>query len=91
VDEQVKQLARLARLELTAEERARIGGQLDDILAYIRCLEQVDVEAIEPSLFVGGGGRTRPPGLRIEGAAGHATDDAPDAAGGVFRVPRVIG
>lgn len=91
MDTDVAHLARLARLELTPDEAARLGGQLEQILAYVRRLEQVDTDGVEPTVFAGGGARTRPPGLRVPLAPGEATRDAPDAAGDVFRVPRVVG
>ncbi len=87
----VAHLARLARLDLTPDEIDRMGVQLEQILAYVRCLERVDVEGVEPTSFAGGGARVRPPGLRLNLAPGEATESAPDAAGETFRVPRVVG
>ncbi len=91
MDDRVAQLARLARLELTADEAERLGGQLEQILQYVQRLEEVDTEGVEPTAFAGGGAKNRPPGLRVQLAEGQATDGAPDAVGGVFRVPRVVG
>ena len=44
----VNYVAHLARLELSADETARFSRQLDDILGYVRQLEQLNVENIEP-------------------------------------------
>jgi aspartyl-tRNA(Asn)/glutamyl-tRNA(Gln) amidotransferase subunit C len=41
-------VARLARLELTAEEKARFAAQLGDVLHHIDQLRQVDVTGVEP-------------------------------------------
>jgi aspartyl-tRNA(Asn)/glutamyl-tRNA(Gln) amidotransferase subunit C len=41
-------VANLARIELTNEEKAKLGGQLDDILGYFDKLNAVDVEGVEP-------------------------------------------
>jgi aspartyl-tRNA(Asn)/glutamyl-tRNA(Gln) amidotransferase subunit C len=41
-------LANLARLALTAEEKAKFAGQLGDILHYVEKLKQVDVTGVEP-------------------------------------------
>lgn len=41
-------VANLARIELTAEEKERLGHQLDDILGYFEKLNAVDVEGVEP-------------------------------------------
>jgi aspartyl-tRNA(Asn)/glutamyl-tRNA(Gln) amidotransferase subunit C len=42
----VATLADLARLELSAEEAAEFGVQLQTILGYIRSLQAVDVEGV---------------------------------------------
>ncbi len=44
----VEYVARLARLRLTEEERAAYQKQLDDILDYVRVLNEADVEGVEP-------------------------------------------
>ena len=41
-------VANLARIELTAEEKERLGHQLDDILGYFEKLNAVDVGGVEP-------------------------------------------
>ena len=45
----VRYVAKLARLGLTDEEVATYQAQLDDILAYVAKLKELDVEAIEPT------------------------------------------
>ncbi len=44
----VAYVARLARLELADEERARLQGQLEQILAYVDELKNVDVSGLPP-------------------------------------------
>jgi len=41
-------VANLARIELTDEEKAKLGGQLNDILGYFVKLNRVDVDEVEP-------------------------------------------
>ena len=41
-------VANLARIELTEEEKAKLGGQLDDILGYFEKLNSVNVDGVEP-------------------------------------------
>ncbi|MFQ3224399.1 MAG: aspartyl-tRNA(Asn)/glutamyl-tRNA(Gln) amidotransferase subunit C [Lentimonas sp.] len=41
-------VANLARLDMSAEEKAKLGSQLDDILGYFDKLSTVDVEGVEP-------------------------------------------
>ena len=49
IDEtQVRQVAKLARLELTEEEIVKFSGELSSILEYIEKLNELDVEGVEP-------------------------------------------
>ena len=41
-------VAKLARLDMTQEEKSKLGSQLDDILGYFDKLNSVDVEGVEP-------------------------------------------
>jgi len=41
-------VANLARLELTADEKAKFSGQLEDILKYFDKLNTIDVSGEEP-------------------------------------------
>lgn len=41
-------VANLARLDMSAEEKAKLGSQLKDILGYFDKLNAVDVEGVEP-------------------------------------------
>jgi aspartyl-tRNA(Asn)/glutamyl-tRNA(Gln) amidotransferase subunit C len=89
--ETVERVARLARLSLSEDERATFARQLDEILAYAEALQALDTSGVpEP----GDTGEPLPlrddvlhPGLRRE----RVLEKAPDAADGLFRVPRVIG
>jgi aspartyl-tRNA(Asn)/glutamyl-tRNA(Gln) amidotransferase subunit C len=45
----VNHVAHLARLDLSEAERAKIGAQLRDILAYVEKLQQLDVTGVEPT------------------------------------------
>ena len=42
-------VARLARIALTPEEKAKFSAQLGDVIAYIAQLKEVDVSGIEPT------------------------------------------
>jgi aspartyl-tRNA(Asn)/glutamyl-tRNA(Gln) amidotransferase subunit C len=50
--EEVEHIATLARLELSAEEKARYRQQLSAILDYIRKLQALDTEGIPPTSSV---------------------------------------
>jgi aspartyl-tRNA(Asn)/glutamyl-tRNA(Gln) amidotransferase subunit C len=49
---EVEHVARLARLELTAEEKERMRAQIDSILSYIDKLNELDTSAVEPTSHV---------------------------------------
>ncbi|MGH7972733.1 MAG: Asp-tRNA(Asn)/Glu-tRNA(Gln) amidotransferase subunit GatC, partial [Limisphaerales bacterium] len=45
----IRYVAHLARLALTAEEERTLGAQLQNILGYIEKLKEVDVSQVEPT------------------------------------------
>jgi len=47
-DDQVRHIAKLARLKLTDEEVKQFGPELTAILSYIDTLQQVDTSSVEP-------------------------------------------
>ncbi|MDR1279901.1 MAG: Asp-tRNA(Asn)/Glu-tRNA(Gln) amidotransferase subunit GatC [Opitutaceae bacterium] len=48
-DLDIDHIARLARIDLTPEEKAAFSAQLGDVLAHIEKLKQVDVARVEPT------------------------------------------
>ena len=88
--ETVDHVARLAHLSLTDEERTLFARQLDEILAWAESLQAVDVSAVEP-LAPAGAGELRADVVRDGVSRERALATAPDAAEGLFRVPRVLG
>jgi len=46
--DEVKHIAKLARLGLTDEEVEKFSTQLSDILSHARMLDEVDTENVEP-------------------------------------------
>ena len=92
--EDVLKVAALANLELTEAEVETYRGQLDDILAYIDKLNEVDTSSIEPMTQVVAAS-TDDSALRedIVVRADIITEvlqGAPDPEAPYFRVPRVI-
>jgi len=47
-DDEIKDLARLARLQLTPDEVRQIGPQLDRILGFVEQLSELDTDDVEP-------------------------------------------
>jgi aspartyl-tRNA(Asn)/glutamyl-tRNA(Gln) amidotransferase subunit C len=90
--DEVLRIARLAHLDLDAETALRLAGQLQAILDYVAVLETLDVREVPPTTSAS---EKRPP-LRADEPAPSLTAqaalaNAPDAAAGLFRVPRVLG
>ena len=92
----VEKIAELARLELTAKETESFTEQLGSILSYIDKLNELDTADAQPmSHSTTADGDTEyarrddhaRPGLGQQ----LATENAPDAEAGYFKVPKVIG
>jgi aspartyl-tRNA(Asn)/glutamyl-tRNA(Gln) amidotransferase subunit C len=92
----VEKIAELARLDLTPQEVDQFTGQLASILSHIEKLNELDTTGVEPmSHSVTNPGNVES-ALRMDSVLpciGQkvATENAPDAEAGFFRVPRVIG
>jgi aspartyl-tRNA(Asn)/glutamyl-tRNA(Gln) amidotransferase subunit C len=89
--EQVRHVAQLARLKLSAEEEEKFTGQLGAILGYIEQLNSVDTAAIAPTSVVVSGHDalredTPQPSLTKE----QVLQNAPKAKKGFFAVPKII-
>jgi aspartyl-tRNA(Asn)/glutamyl-tRNA(Gln) amidotransferase subunit C len=53
-EEQVKHIAKLAKLELSPKDVKKFSHQLSDILGYVEQLSEVDTEGVEPTSQVTG-------------------------------------
>ena len=92
----IENIARLAHLDITDDERKMFAPQISEIVAYVEQLNAIDTGSVGPAL----GGLT-PEGERTESSRADevqpslgqklALDQAPDAASGHFRVPKVLG
>lgn len=88
----VRELAKLARLQLSDQEVESIGPQLEEILGFVAQLSELDTEGIEPmttALDVQNRWRTDEvqPSLGTEAAL----KSAPASDGEYFLVPPVLG
>ena len=91
----IEKIAQLAHLEISPEELLVFAPQITDIVAYVEQLNEVDTSNVEPAL-----GGLAPEGERtasarddkVEPSLGQklALAEAPDAAAGHFRVPKVL-
>jgi len=88
----IRQVAALARLELSDDEAGRYQAQIEQILRYVEQLNAIDVGGIEPTAHAAalydvvredvpsGGGLTRE----------EALSNAPSVAQDQFRLPKVV-
>lgn len=89
--EDVRHVARLARLELSEAELERMRAEMDAILAYMDKLRSLDTTGVEPTSHavplrnVMRDDEPRPSFPRDDMLA-----NTPDRAGDFFRVPRII-
>ncbi|MGI8733652.1 MAG: Asp-tRNA(Asn)/Glu-tRNA(Gln) amidotransferase subunit GatC [Pyrinomonadaceae bacterium] len=91
----IEKIAELAHLEITQAELALFAPQMTEIVTYVEQLNALDTSNIEPSL----GGLT-PEGEATDSARDDlvlpslgqklALAEAPDAASGHFRVPKIL-
>ena len=89
--EQVRHIAKLARIAMSDEELARLVPELNNILGWVEQLEEVNTDGVEPLTAV------VPNQLRLREdkvTDGDCRDDvlanAPVAEHGFFTVPKVI-
>jgi aspartyl-tRNA(Asn)/glutamyl-tRNA(Gln) amidotransferase subunit C len=89
----VKRIAELARLELTADELELFTRQLGDILTYVEQIRALDTTGVPPTSSVLNRPVDRPDEPRPSLSRAELLRNAPDAApeAGLFKVPRVIG
>jgi aspartyl-tRNA(Asn)/glutamyl-tRNA(Gln) amidotransferase subunit C len=89
--DQVRKVAKLARLELTDADLGAMAGQLTAILHYVDQLKQLDTEGVEPlahPLPVQNVFRSDEPGRSLP--VDEALRNAPQRIGDFFGVPAVF-
>lgn len=88
----IEKVARLARLELSEEEKVTFGNQLEQILTYMEQLNRLDTTGVEPTSHAiplhnaFKEDETRPSFPQEE-----VLSISPDQENGHFKVPRIIG
>ena len=97
--DEVRHVAALANLQLTAEEEPRMQRDLNAILGHIAALSVLDTAGVEPMAQVG---QLLQRGPALTGSSLRADEpkpsvdravvmhEAPDTDGRFFRVPKVI-
>ncbi len=87
----IRYIAHLARLSLTAEEERKLGGQLGTILDYFAKLRELDVTGLEPMAHaLPLANVVRPDTAHPSLPHDDALRNAPASANGLFVVPKIV-
>ena len=87
----VARIAALCRIKIAEDELAALGGELDNILAWVAALDEVDTDGVPPMTGVTDMAlRRREDAVTDGGRADQALANAPEAEAGYFTVPKVL-
>ncbi len=87
----IEKVARLARIELSEEEREAFRRQLGKVLEYMEQLNRVDTSEVEPTSHTTPVFNVfREDEIRISSSQEEVLGIAPEEEDGHFRVPRII-
>ena len=90
-DFNIDYVANLARIELSAAEKAQLGPQLEAILGYVAKLKEVNVDGVEPTAHAFPlVNVTRPDEVTASLPNEVALRNAPAKSGGLFIVPKIV-
>ena len=89
--EEVAKVAKLARLDLSPEKIEQYAGQLDDILAYMDKLSELDTASVDPMYTpVDHTTVLREDVVRKDFTRAEILRNAPETDGSFFIVPRIV-
>ncbi len=89
--EQVRHIARLARIAMSDEELERLVPELNNILGWVEQLGEVDTEGVEPlATVIDQKLRLREDVINDGNIRDDVLANAPEAQHGFFAVPKVI-
>jgi aspartyl-tRNA(Asn)/glutamyl-tRNA(Gln) amidotransferase subunit C len=89
--EEVREIAVLARLDLSDQEIERMTTDLDAILGYVAALKDLDTSAVEPMTHaVPFDCPLRPDQTGASLPVDEALQNAPRREGSFFQVPRIV-
>ena len=89
--EQVRQVAKLSRLDLGEDEIAQFSGQLSAILEYIEKLNQLDTSKVEPLAHcLPINNCLRDDIIKPSLGAEKTLSNAPESDGQFFIVPKIL-
>ncbi len=89
--EEVAKLAHLARLEFKGEDLVKMQVDMDKILDFVAKIESLDLEGVEPLIYMNPEvDKLREDLAILNTAKEEAMKNAPGSDGDYFRVPRVL-
>jgi len=88
--ETVEHVAKLASLSLTSGEKETFARQLDEILTYAESIQALPTDDVEPMSHARTSEIFRPDVPHQSLPRDAAVAAAPDAADGLFRVPKIL-
>jgi aspartyl-tRNA(Asn)/glutamyl-tRNA(Gln) amidotransferase subunit C len=90
-NEQVRHIAKLARIAMSDEEIGRLAPELNNILGWVEQLAEVNTDGIEPlTAVIDQKLRLRDDAVTEGNIRDEILANAPEAQHGFFAVPKVI-
>ena len=90
-EETVANVANLARLHLTDDQKQKFAGEVDGILNWVEQLQEVNVDGIEPLISVTEQTKAIRADVVTEGnIQADLMKNAPESAHGFYVVPKVV-
>ena len=88
----VRYVARLAHIQMSDAEAGKLRGELDEILGYVRQLDSLDTDGVEPTYQVTGLSNVMRGDVVVDyGVPSEALLSlAPHAQDGQIKVPKVL-
>ena len=87
---EVEHVAKLARLALTEEEKAKFAPQLNSIIEYVNELNEVDTTGIEPMAHsIKISNVMREDEIKQDFSREEMLKNAPEEEDGFFKVPKI--
>ncbi len=87
----IDHLAHLSKLEFSADEKAKMTGDLQKILSFVEKLDELDTEGVEPMVYMNDEyNKTRGDIHEVTYSKEAALKNAPRKDTDYFKVPKVL-
>jgi aspartyl-tRNA(Asn)/glutamyl-tRNA(Gln) amidotransferase subunit C len=89
--QEVEHVAKLARLELSEQDKEKLTNQLSNILTYVEKMSELDTKGVEPTSHVLDINNVMRDDVSVKSLPQEkAIGNAPDKALGHYKVPKII-